>query len=130
MLTLKDAWTNESAGGLGFALWFAAVDLSGQWWWLIAGVSREFGLSNAYLYKVEGRNRIAREMEVDEHGGWRVLDPSEALDRARSEFERVHLAPWVQVYTDHYRGICYQYARFRAAIESDRAPEEYPRGAI
>lgn len=93
MLTLKDAWTNEAAGGSGFALWFAAVAPDSQWWWLIAGVSRQFGLSNAYLYKVEGRNAIVHEMEVDEHGGWAPVDPSEALDRARREFERVHLAP-------------------------------------
>ena len=26
MLTLTDAWTNEAAGGSGFALWFAADD--------------------------------------------------------------------------------------------------------
>ena len=126
MLTLKDAWTNEAAGGPGFALWFAAVDPDGQWWWLIAGVSRQFGLSNAYLYKVERRNDIVHEMEVDEHGGWMPLDPSEALDRARSEFERVHLAPWVQVYPDHHHQICDQYARFRDAIEGIRRPEPYP----
>ena len=126
MLTLKDARTNEAAGGSGFALWFAAVDPDGQWWWLIAGVSRQFGRSNAYLYEVEGRNDIVHEMEIDEHGGWTPLDPSEALDRARSEFERVHLAPWAQVYTDHYRGICDQYARFRDATGGTRAPESYP----
>ncbi len=126
MLTLKDAWTNEAAGGSGFALWFAAVDPDGQWW-LIAGVSRQFGLSNAYLSKkVERRDDIVHEMEVDEHGGWMPLDSSEALDRARSEFERVHLAPWAQVYPDRYRGICNQYRRFRDAIEGTRAPEPYP----
>jgi hypothetical protein len=126
MLTLKDAWTNEASGGSGFALWFAAVDSDGQWWWLIAGVSRQFGLSNAYLYKVEGRNDIVHELEADEYGGWTPLDPTEALGHAKREFERVHLAPWAQVYKDHYQGICDQYARFRDAIEGTRAPEPYP----
>jgi hypothetical protein len=126
MLTLKHAWTNESTGGSGFALWFAAVDLEGQWWWLIAVVSREFGLTNAYLRKVGGREAIVYEMEVDEYGGWRPLDPIEASDRARREFERIRLAPWTQTYPDHYRGICDQYVRFRDTIAGTRAPEPYP----
>jgi hypothetical protein len=126
MLALKDAWTNEVTGRSGFALWFAAIDPDGQWWWLIAGVSQLFGLSNAYLYKIEGRNDIILEMQIDGHGGWTPIDPSEALDRARSEFERLHLAPWVQVYPDHYRRVRDQYARFRDAIEGLRAPEPYP----
>jgi len=45
---------NESTGGSGFALWFAAIEPNGQWWWLIAGVNREFGLTNAQVHKVAG----------------------------------------------------------------------------
>jgi aminoglycoside phosphotransferase (APT) family kinase protein len=40
---------------------------------------------------MEGHNAIVYEMNVDEHDGWAPLDPSEALDCAKSEFERVHL---------------------------------------
>ena len=36
------------------------------------------------------------------------------------------LGQLVLVYTDHYRGICVQYARFRDAFEGIRAPEPYP----
>jgi len=125
--TNEDAWRNESVGWSGFVLWFAAIDTAGQWWWLIAHISRELGFMCACILKVNGREQIVQEMDDDEGDGWAPIDPSDALDRVRVEFDRVHGAPWTEVYPDHYRLVCDEYARFWDTVQRLREPEHYER---
>ncbi len=133
MLTITDVWTNAREQPESSALWFAAIDSTGQWWWLIVGIGKHAGFTNAYLHKIEGRQELLRKIEADEEesgerGAWAPVGASEALQRVRAEFDRARRAPWSQAYADKWRVVSQEYRRFQAAVEGTEAPMEYWRG--
>jgi hypothetical protein len=128
VLKITDAWTNERAGTDGLAVWFAAVNPDGRWWWLIVHLHRVLGFTSAAIRPIGKRAVILRAMRKDEaegYGGWRSVEPQDALEDVRATFARTGGLPWAQAYTDHFRTVSEAFARFQATVDGTAQPVEF-----
>ncbi len=128
MLTFEKAWTNENLNHSNYALWLLGADDAKNNWWIIAGVSRQFGLTNIYLVKIRELQQILDVIAADEYGGWASTEPSSAIDDIQQAYYRFEKSPWPSAYADKASVISGEYARFQRGINEPGEPEEHTRG--